>query len=96
MAATFPTLGAHDIGACLKSFLGMFRRADHIHNEYAGIMELLDRPWRWKSKSTDKDPCSTFDYDINQLVQLALCIVVIRFACGSPDWWQSQINTKGQ
>jgi hypothetical protein len=49
--------------------------ADHVGVEDAGFVEFLDDGFGGDADGTDEDFGATFDNDIDELVQLALCVI---------------------
>lgn len=75
MTTSLTTLGDDDIGTDLAGLVGVFRVADHVGVEDAGFVEFLDDGFGGDADGTDEDFGATFDNDIDELVQLALCVI---------------------
>lgn len=75
MTARLTTLGDDDIGTSLAGFVGVFWMTDHVGVEDTGFVKLLDDGFGGDADGADEDFGSTFDDNINKLVQLAFCVV---------------------
>ena len=52
--------------------------ANHVHVENAGAVETLDHVFWWDTNSRNEESSASVDDDSDELVKLALCIVVAK------------------
>lgn len=76
MTTALTTLGADDINADIEGLLDVLGVADHVHAEDAGAVELLDDRLGGNTDSGDEELGAAVDDDVNELVELALGVVV--------------------
>ncbi len=76
VAAALAALRAHNIAASVQRVLDMLRRTNHVHHSDAGLVQLVDRPARWHADSRHKQRCARLNDNIDQLRQLALCVIL--------------------
>lgn len=76
VTATLTTLGADDIDADVEGLLDVLGVADHVHAEDAGTVELLDNGLGGDTDGGDEELGTALDDDIDELVELALGVVV--------------------
>lgn len=76
VTATLTTLGADDIHADIEGLLDVLGVADHVHAEDAGTVELLDDSLRGNTDGGNEELSTALDDDIDELVELALGVVV--------------------
>lgn len=74
----------------------MLRVADHIHDQNPSLVEPLDRPRGRNTHGTDEQLCAILNGDFNQLVQLAVRVVVVGLARAATDLRQREIDAKRQ
>lgn len=76
VTATLTTLGADDIDTDVESLLDVLGVADHVHAEDAGTVEPLDDSLGGNTDGRDEELSTALDDDIDELVELALGVVV--------------------
>lgn len=76
VAASLATLGDDEIDTEIKALLHMLWVADHVHVENAICVEPLDDVLWWDTDGRDEDLCTALNNDINELVELALRVIV--------------------
>lgn len=76
VASTFSSLGANHIHAQIKALLHVLRMSDHVHVEHASLVELLHDVLWWDTDGRDEETGAGLDCNVNQLVELALGVVV--------------------
>jgi hypothetical protein len=60
-------------------------RTHHVHNQNAGFVKTLNCSiWR-HSDGADEELRTVLDRYFDQLVELAVCVVVVCLACGAAD-----------
>lgn len=70
------TLGADDIDTDVKGLLNVLGVADHVHAEDAGAVELLNDGLGGNTDSGNEEPGAGLNDDLDELVQLALGVVI--------------------
>lgn len=94
VATAFTTLGADDIDAQLEALLDVLGVANHVHVQDAVLVQALDDVSGRHTDGRDKQRDLLFNDDINQLVQLALGVVVVGLAGVAADLGQQQVDAK--
>lgn len=59
----------------------MLRMANHVHHQDSLVMEPLNYLWRWNAYCTDKQLGAAINDDVHQFIQLAACVIMVRFTC---------------
>nr|POE63738.1 hypothetical protein CFP56_04641 [Quercus suber] len=96
VAAAFAALGAHDIHARLQRLVRVLRVSDHVHDEDARGMQALDDMRGWDADSADEERRFLLDRNADQLVELAVGVVVVGLARAAADLWERKIDAEGQ
>ena len=78
VATTLATLGTDDINANVQALLDVLGVTDHVHAEDTGTVELLDDSLGGDSDGGNKELGTALDDDIDELVELALGVVVAK------------------
>lgn len=76
VAATLATLSADDIDTEVEALLDVLGVADHVHVEDAVLVELLDDVLGGDTDGGNEELGAGLDDDVNQLVKLALGVIV--------------------
>lgn len=76
VATTLATLGADDINADLKALLDVLGVTDHVHGEDTGAVQTVDDSLGGNTDGGDEELRAALDDDVDELVKLALGIVV--------------------
>jgi hypothetical protein len=76
VASALTTLCADNVDAEVEALLDVLGVADHVHVENAGLVELLDDSFGRYTDGTDEEFGTRIDDDVDELVQLALGVVV--------------------
>lgn len=76
MATTLATLGADQIGTKVEALLDVLGVANHVHVEDAILVETVDDGLGWHTDGADEELRAGLDDDADQIVQLALCVIV--------------------
>ena len=74
----------------------MLRGADHVHDEDAGFVEALDYMGWGDADGGDEDLCAGVDGYGDEVVELAVGVVVICLASGAADLGQGEVDAKGE
>ena len=67
----------------------------HVHDEYPSLVELLHHILRRHSDSAHKQLGLLFDNHVNQIVQLALGVIVVCLPSGRRERRDEQVDTEG-
>lgn len=76
VASTFSSLCANHVHAQIKALLDVLRMSDHVHVEHSSLVELLHNVLWWDTDGRDEETGAGLDCNVNQLVELALGVVV--------------------
>ena len=76
MTTTFTSLCADDVYVALKALCDVLRVADHVHVEDAVPVQPVDDMLGRDTDGGDEEFGSRFDDDIDELVELALGVIV--------------------
>lgn len=76
VATSLTTLCDDEINTEVKALLHMLWVSDHVHIENAICVEPLDDMLWWDTDGRDEDLYATLNNDINELVELALGVIV--------------------
>lgn len=80
LTTSLTTLRADHISSERERLWDVLWVTDHVHVKYTGLVKLLDDVLWWHTNSADEKSSTRFDDDINQVVQLALGVVVARMS----------------
>jgi hypothetical protein len=75
VASSLAGLGADEIDTDIEGLLHMLWVADHVHDDYAGFVELIDGPLGRNTDSRDKEGGFLFDDDFEELRELTIGVV---------------------
>jgi hypothetical protein len=75
MPSSLAGLSADEVDTDLKGFERVFGVANHIHNEDAGFMELIDGPLWGNADGGDEEGGTLFDNDLDQFRKLPLGVI---------------------
>lgn len=78
VATTLTTLGADDVDAEVEALLDVLGVSDHVHVDDAGSVKSIDDVLGRDTDSRDEELGAGLDDDVNELVELALCVVVAK------------------
>lgn len=67
----------------------------HVHDENTMLVQLVDHFFRRYANCTYKQLCLFFNNDIDQVVELALCIVVVCLSRIRPQGRDEQVDAEG-
>jgi hypothetical protein len=76
VAAALAALCADHVDAEVEAFLDVLGVPDHVHVEDAGFVQFLDNGFGRDADGADEELGARVDDDVDELVQLALCVVV--------------------
>jgi hypothetical protein len=76
VSTALTTLCADDVDTEVEALLDVLRVTDHVHVENAVLVELFDDFLGRNANGGDKELSTRVDDDIDELVQLALSVVV--------------------
>jgi hypothetical protein len=76
VTATLATLSADDVDTEIEAFLDVLRVADHVHVDDAVLVQLVDNRLWWHAHGRDEEFRTGVDDDVDELVELAFCVVV--------------------
>ena len=79
VAPTFAALRADHVHADVQALLHVLRVPDHVHVEDAGLVQPLHNRFRGHADGGDEEPGAAVDDDADELIQLALGVVVAAF-----------------
>ena len=69
-------LGADNVRADVDALLNVLRVSNHVHIQDAILVQSVDNGLGWDTDGGDEELGATIDDDANELVELALCVVV--------------------
>lgn len=72
----------------------MLRVSNHIHDQDPSLMESLDSPRRGYTNRTNKQLGSILDCDFDEIVKLAVCVIVVRLARTAANLREREIDSK--
>lgn len=78
VTTTFATLSADNINANVQAFLDVLRMTDHVHVQHARLVKFFHHCLGRNANGRDEKLRSALDNDVDQLVELALGVVVAR------------------
>ena len=76
VAATLAALGADDVDAEVKALLDVLDVADHVHVVDAMLVKLVDDGLGGHADGGDEELAAGLDDDVDELVELALGVVI--------------------
>lgn len=76
VSSTLASLCADDVDADVEALLDVLGVSDHVHVQNTGLVELLDYVLGGHTDGGNEELCARLNDDIDELVQLALCVVV--------------------
>ena len=76
VSTTLATLRADDVNTEVETLLDVLGVTDHVHVEDAVLVQLIDNGFGWDTDGGDKELSARVDDDVDELVQLALGVVV--------------------
>lgn len=88
VATTLTTLSADDVDANIQALLNVFRVADHVHVQDAMLVKAFNDMLRGNTDSGDEEFGATVDDYGDQLVKLALGVIIAstrQLTCLSPQ-----------
>mmetsp|Transcript_133079 Transcript_133079/g.332192 ORF Transcript_133079/g.332192 Transcript_133079/m.332192 type:complete len:288 (+) Transcript_133079:268-1131(+) len=95
MATALTSLCTNNVNAGCKCLLNMVWRSNHVHDRNASCMQLVDHVFWGHAHCTHEELCAHLNGDVNQLGQVALCVIIICLARPTTDLWQQQVNAEG-
>lgn len=78
VTATLTTLGADNVDAEVEALLDVLGVSDHVHVDDAGSVESVDDVLGRDTDSRDEELGARFDDDVDELVELALGVIVAK------------------
>lgn len=75
VASSLAGLGADEINTDLEGLLHMLGVADHVHDDYAGFVELVDGPFGRNTNSRDKEGGFLLDDNFDEFGELTVGVV---------------------
>lgn len=78
VATTLAALGADDVDTDVEALLDVLDVANHVHVEDASLVQLVDGRLGGDTDGGDEELSAGVDDDVDELVELALCVVVAR------------------
>jgi len=96
VATSFATLSADHVHAEVEALLDVLGVSDHVHVENAGLMETVDHGLGWDTDGRDEEAGARLDDDVDELVELALGVVVVGLSCAAADLGKQEVNTEGR
>lgn len=78
VATTLTTLGTDDVDARIQGLGDVLGVADHVHDQDAGTVQLLDDGLGGDADGGDEEAGATADDDVDELAELALGVVVTK------------------
>ena len=96
VTTTLRSLRANDIHARVQRLDRMLRRTHHIHDQNASRMQAVDDVLRRHAHGGHKQPRAILDGDVNQLVEVAVGVVVVGLAGAAADLRQREVDAEGQ
>lgn len=76
VATALTALGANDVDAKLNALLDMLDVADHVHVDDAMFVKLVDNGLWGDADGRDEDSGLLLDNNVDEFIELALCVVV--------------------
>lgn len=95
VATTLTTLGADDVDAALESLLDVLGGTDHVHDKDVVLVETVDDVLGRDTDGTDEELGTLLNDDGDELVELALGVVVVGLTSGATDLGKEEVNTEG-
>jgi hypothetical protein len=96
VAAALAALGTHEINAQIKGLDRMLRVSDHIHDQNPRLVKPIDDPpWR-HADGRHEQARAGLDGDVDELVELAVGVVVVRGAGAASDLGEGEVDTEGE
>lgn len=86
VATALAALGADDVGANVDALLHVLGVSDHVHVEDAVLVEAFDDVLGGNTDGGDEQLGARVDDDVDELVELALCVVVASSALAGVMW----------
>jgi len=96
VSATLTALRAHHVDTQLQSLDGMLGVSDHVHDQNAGVMQPVDDALGRDAHGGHKQLGARLDGDVDQLVQLAVGVVVVGLAGVAADLGEGEVDAEGQ
>ena len=59
-------------------------------------MQPLDRSLGWYTNSADEQLRAILDCDFDEIVELSMCVVMVRLSCATTDLWKREVDTERQ
>lgn len=78
VAAALAALGADDVDADVEALLDVLDVANHVHVQDASLVQLVDGRLGRDADGGDEEPGARFDGDVDEFIELTLCVVVAR------------------
>ena len=92
VTTTLTTLGADNIDTNVERLLDVLGVTDHVHGEDTGTVQPLDDGLGGNTDGRDKELGATLDNDVDELVELALGVVVAKKTQMISEGLARQIN----
>lgn len=96
MSTAFSALRTDDIHASLERLLSVLRRTHHVHDQDPGVVETLDHMRGRHTNGAHKELRPVVDDHVDELVELAVCVVVVCLAGVAADLWEGEVDAEGE
>ena len=77
VASSLASLGADEIDTNFEGLFHMLGMANHVHNNDAGFVELIDCPLGRNADGGDKEGCFLLDDDFDEFRELTIGIICL-------------------
>jgi len=94
VASSLTTLGADQVDTESEALGDVLWVADHVHVEDAVGVELVDDGLWWDTDGRDEELGARLDDNVDELVELALGVIVVGLAGVTANLWEKEIDTE--
>src|SRR5690349_21384385 len=94
LTTPFAALGTYNVYTSVQSLHRMLGVSNHVHDQDASLMQSLDSPRRRHANCTDKQLRSILDRDLDQVVELTVCVIVVGLARTAAHLRERKIDAK--
>lgn len=95
VTTTLTALSADNVDAELEALLDVLDVADHVHVQDTGLLQLLDDMSGGDTDGGDEQLGAGLDDNVDELIELALGVVVVGLSGVATNLGQKQIDTEG-
>ncbi|KAK7456275.1 hypothetical protein Landi51_02518 [Colletotrichum acutatum] len=96
VSAPLPALRTNNIHTQIQRLHSMLGMPDHIHNIDPRLVQPLNHLLRWHPHRANKQPRARGDGNVDELVELAARVIVVRLARVPADLRQREVDAKGE